>query len=201
MPMATEPYTAIGRVTKTHGLNGEVSVVFDDEASPVVGEGLIVWFVPPPGQMSSSRIVQTRQGPKGTLVSFEGVLTIDQAAPLLAAASLHVPRISPRDGSTRPTVTTPDSRWSTQNEGTWASSHETILTGANDVWVVDGTFGEVLIPVIDDVVLEIDEQGRTIRVALLPGLLEDDNREGRRPHHLPRDVRRADVGIDRRPGT
>jgi len=38
--MATEPYTAIGRVTKTHGLNGEVSVVFDDEASLVVREGL-----------------------------------------------------------------------------------------------------------------------------------------------------------------
>jgi ribosomal 30S subunit maturation factor RimM len=42
--------------------------------------------------------------------------------------------------------------------------------------LLDGAFGEVLIPVIDDVVLEIDEQERTIRVALLPGLLGDDDR-------------------------
>ncbi len=63
-----------------------------------------------------------------------------------------------------------------RSAGTWASCVETIITGANDVWVVDGAFGEVLIPVIDDVVLDIDEQERTIRVALLPGLLEDDDR-------------------------
>ncbi len=43
--------------------------------------------------------------------------------------------------------------------------------GANDVFIVHGTRGEILIPVIEDVVLDLDREARTIRVHLLPGLL------------------------------
>jgi len=50
---------------------------------------------------------------------------------------------------------------------------DVIITGANDVWIVDGPFGEVLIPVIEDVVHEIDEDAMTARVTLLPGLIEE----------------------------
>ena len=49
-----------------------------------------------------------------------------------------------------------------------------IITGANDVWVVVGQFGEVLVPVIDPVVDEVDEESKVIRVHLLPGLLNDE---------------------------
>jgi 16S rRNA processing protein RimM len=52
---------------------------------------------------------------------------------------------------------------------------ETIVTGANDVWVVHGSYGEILIPVIDEVVIEVDEDDRTVSVTLLPGLLEEDD--------------------------
>ncbi len=51
---------------------------------------------------------------------------------------------------------------------------EIMHTGANDIYVVarpEG--GEVLLPVIASVVLEIDAGRRMIRVHLLPGLLED----------------------------
>jgi 16S rRNA processing protein RimM len=49
-----------------------------------------------------------------------------------------------------------------------------IETGANDVWsILDGPFGQVLVPVIDDVILDIDEDSRTCLVRLLPGLIED----------------------------
>ena len=37
-------------------------------------------------------------------------------------------------------------------------------TGANDVWVVRGAGGEELIPAIKQVVLDVDEAARTIRV-------------------------------------
>jgi 16S rRNA processing protein RimM len=45
-------------------------------------------------------------------------------------------------------------------------------TGLNDVWVVQGGAREYLIPVIDDVVREIDRPGRRIVIAPMPGLLE-----------------------------
>jgi 16S rRNA processing protein RimM len=51
---------------------------------------------------------------------------------------------------------------------------DVIVTGANDVWVLrNGPYGEVLIPVIDDVVLEIDEVEGTASVRLLPGLIDE----------------------------
>lgn len=50
---------------------------------------------------------------------------------------------------------------------------EVMCTPANDVWVVDGSrYGEVLIPVIPDVVESIPDEG-CIRVDLLDGLIEE----------------------------
>jgi 16S rRNA processing protein RimM len=44
-------------------------------------------------------------------------------------------------------------------------------TGANNVFVVKGPRGEILLPDTDDVVLEIDFAARNMTVHLLPGLL------------------------------
>ncbi|NLV17019.1 MAG: 16S rRNA processing protein RimM [Syntrophomonadaceae bacterium] len=52
-----------------------------------------------------------------------------------------------------------------------------ISTGANDVYVVqDGKYGEVLIPAIKEVVLEVDSDQGRILVDLLPGLIEEDKK-------------------------
>jgi len=45
--------------------------------------------------------------------------------------------------------------------------------GANDVFVVRGPLGELLIPVIEDVVVELKPDAGRIVVHLLPGLLPD----------------------------
>jgi len=50
---------------------------------------------------------------------------------------------------------------------------EVIETGANDVYVVHGPRGEVLIPAIEDVVRELDLEARRMIVEILPGLLEE----------------------------
>jgi len=50
---------------------------------------------------------------------------------------------------------------------------EVIDTGANDVYVVHGPRGEVLIPAIEDVVRELDLEARRMIVEILPGLLEE----------------------------
>lgn len=50
---------------------------------------------------------------------------------------------------------------------------EVIETGANDVYVVRGPRGEVLLPAIDDCILDIDFDNQTMTVHLLDGLLGD----------------------------
>lgn len=48
---------------------------------------------------------------------------------------------------------------------------EVLETNANNVFVVDGQFGEILLPDINDVVLSIDLQTRLITIHLMDGLL------------------------------
>jgi len=173
--MAEEPYVAVGRVAKTHGLNGEVSVVSDGGASLALLEGCVVWFVPPPREVRSARVLSTRPGPKGVLMSFDGVTSVDQAVSLRGCELLVAARDLPagwmaEDDSDYLGFSVVDAV-----HGVLGRVEETIVTGANDVWVVQGEFGQVLIPVIDDVVLEVDDSKRTIRVELLPGLLEEDD--------------------------
>ena len=52
---------------------------------------------------------------------------------------------------------------------------EVLRTGANDVYVVDGPLGEVLIPAIAEVVRRVDVPGGRIVVRLLPGLLPGED--------------------------
>ena len=51
---------------------------------------------------------------------------------------------------------------------------EVLTTGANDVYVVKGEkYGEVLIPAIKEMVIDIDLTNRRMRVKLLPGLINE----------------------------
>jgi len=51
---------------------------------------------------------------------------------------------------------------------------EVLETGANDVYVVRGPWGEVLLPAVEDVVLELDLEAKRMVVHLLPGMLAED---------------------------
>ncbi|MFD2612975.1 ribosome maturation factor RimM [Paenibacillus gansuensis] len=59
------------------------------------------------------------------------------------------------------------------DEGELLGEIKEILTpGANDVWVVARPNGKpVLLPVIDDVVLDVDVKNKTVRVHIMEGLL------------------------------
>jgi len=174
--MEPEPFVVVGRISKTHGLKGEVSVANAIEAPLHCLEGLEVWFVPPPRGRRTAVVTGVRNGPKGTLLTFEGITSIDDAQALVGCSILvH------GDAVTELPVEHPEQdhigyRVLDAVHGDLGTITEVIITGANDVWVVEGGFGEVLIPVIEDVVDLIDDGSRTVSVRLLPGLLpgEDD---------------------------
>jgi len=50
---------------------------------------------------------------------------------------------------------------------------EILETGANDVYVVRGSYGELLLPAIEDVILELDLEKSQMIVHLIPGLTEN----------------------------
>jgi 16S rRNA processing protein RimM len=61
-----------------------------------------------------------------------------------------------------------------QEKGLLGQLKDIIETGANDVYVVQGEkYGEVLIPAIKQVILDVDLEQKQMQVKLLPGLIED----------------------------
>jgi 16S rRNA processing protein RimM len=171
--MASAGFVRIGRIVKPHALKGEVSVISAVDLPLSFLEGLDVWFVPPPAAGPRvARVSTVRQGPKGPLVGFEGVEDIGAADALRGAEILIKEEDVPSSLDTDE-FDAVGLRVSDVDRGDLGEVVDVIVTGANDVWVVDGPFGQVLLPVIDDVVLAIDEDARVASVRLLPGLLEE----------------------------
>lgn len=148
-------------------------------ASSALAEGLRVWFVPPsPGVPREARISTVRQGPKGPLVSFDAISGIDAASTLVGRELLARHEDLPDEIAEELDDDVIGYRVTDPQRGFLGEIVETIVTGANDVWVVEGPFGEVLIPVIEDVVVDIDDETESVTVALLEGLLPGEGDEG-----------------------
>lgn len=173
--MADAPFVPVGRIVKVHGLNGEVSVAVAAGPPFVLREGMSVWAVPPAAQPRPYRIVRVRQGPKGPLVTLDGITDRHAAEPLRGRTLVADPADLPEGWDIEPEDEI-GLRVVDAERGDIGVIEDVIVTGANDVWVVrGGAYGEVLVPVIDDVVTEIDSDTGIASVRLLPGLLPDED--------------------------
>ena len=174
-----EPTVVVGKVTKAHGLKGEVIVlVFSDN----------------PDRFSAGSSVFREDGremcirasrPNGgrLLVAFEGVGDRN-AAEALRGVTLVVPR------SLLPDLPAGE-YWPHQLGGcevvtesgrTLGAIVDVISNPANDLWVAVDTGGtETLVPAIHEVVVEVDVAGGRVLVRDIPGLTAPDES----PHSSP----------------
>jgi 16S rRNA processing protein RimM len=175
--MSPEPFAPIARVVKTHGLKGELAVEPTPGFEFAPPTGLEVWFVPPPPGVRSGRVENVRRGPRGPLLKVSGIDDIGVAGNVVGS------EIIARSTDLPPAMLEPADvvedglglRVTDVERGLLGEVVEVIVTGANDVWVIEGPFGEVLLPVIDDVVLALDWDAATATVRLLPGLLAEED--------------------------
>ena len=172
--MGFQAFVPVGRVARLHGLDGDLVVLPADEVPFFLERGTRVWFVPP--SLSGVRegvVTDVRETQRGFVVHVAGVDDSRTASPLVGKSvsvrASDVPEVEPSTEVSPVGLTVVD-----VERGALGTVGEVIETGANDVWVVDeGPYGQVLVPVIDDVVLEVDEVSRTATVRLLPGLIEE----------------------------
>ena len=168
-----EPTVVVGKVTKAHGLHGEVVVlVFSDNPERFV-RGSSVFF-------EGGRELRVRASrPNGgrLLVAFEGVADRN-AADALRGITLVVPRSSLPD--------LPEGEyWPHQLEGcevvtesgrTLGAIIDVIANPANDLWVaVDAAGAEILVPAIREVVVDVDLAAARVLVRDIPGLTAPDD--------------------------
>ena len=163
-----EPTVAVGRVSRAHGIQGEVAVLVLSEVEDRFAPGATLWL-----EDGRTLTVESSRPHRGRLlVRFREVRDREQAEGLQRAL-LVVPE------SSSPSL--PEgSWWDHQIEGCAVETdrgralgtvREVIHTAANDVWsVVDGGGRETLVPVLNDVLLSVDVGAKRIVVREIAGL-------------------------------
>lgn len=165
-------YELVARVGKARGLEGEVTAQIAGGLPFCLYEGLEVHVVPPtlygPRDI---RIESVDELSSGQLVlSFESVNCIDDAEQLAGRWLLVALDDLDLDD---------DANWfigcavHDERYGELGQVSELIETPANDVIVVNGPYGEVLVPVIDEVIVEVpQEDGLPIVTHIMDGLID-----------------------------
>ena len=163
---------AVADVGSAHGLRGQLRLRPYQPGAPSLIPGRAV-LLERDGIWHSATVVTAAPHGRGMLLTLDGIADRDAAAELtgmrLLVREADLP--APEEGEFYHhelhgfAMVTTDGR----DIGT---IEETFTTGLNDVWVVRGAGREHLIPIIADVVREIDRAGRRVVIEPMPGLLD-----------------------------
>jgi 16S rRNA processing protein RimM len=174
LPAAPPDPTAIevGEVGSPHGLHGQVRLWPHQPGAPSLAPGRAI-LLERDGRWLAATVVAAAPHGRGMLLTIDGIHDRTAAARLTGMAVRVRAADLPAAGADEFyhhelhgfAMVTTDGR----ALGTIA---DTFATGLNDVWVVRGDGGEHLIPIIADVVREIDRAGRRVVIEPMPGLLD-----------------------------
>ncbi len=170
-------YLLVGRVTRPHGLRGELRVEIITAYPERLGEHACFYLAYPdsPDVVQRYTVLGMRFHKKALLLQLEGCEDRNRAEEFRGML-VQIPvedAVTLEEGEYY-LFQLDDVRVET-DDGEWLGQVvEVIETGANDVYVVRGPRGEVLLPAIEQVVLSLDLEARLMVVHLMPGLLGDD---------------------------
>jgi 16S rRNA processing protein RimM len=161
-------------VLRPHGVRGElrIGIVTDHPERLVQHAHFYLAHPDSPEEAQRYSVEKIRQHKEIALLKLEGCddrneaealrdllvqIPLKEAVPLEEGEYYHFQLVGVR-------VETEDGEWLGQVA-------EVLETGANDVYLVRGPRGEILLPAIADVVLELDLEAMRMVVRLLPGIL------------------------------
>jgi len=128
---------------------------------PLLREGMEVALVPPLLKRDRWHVVRsvTSGDGRGQLVSLSGCDGIGMAQELVGLTILaHVGDL-PSDYLVHDAEALLGRTVEDEAHGTLGTITEVMVGTANDVWVVEGPYGEVLVPVVDEFVVDCGESG------------------------------------------
>jgi len=163
----------IGYVSGTHGVRGAVRVRLDNPDSALLEE-VERLIMARNGECTEYRLASVQWVGRGCFkVQFDGITCGEQAA-ALHGAIVSVPR-----NALPPTTEREFYYFETIGCSVVTTTglpvgivEEVFSNGANDVWVVRDGSVERLVPVIQDIVKQVDLAGRRIVIEAVPGLLD-----------------------------
>lgn len=175
---APEPrYLAVGRVQRPHGVRGEVRVEILTGYPERLGRHAAFYLAHPhsPEAVRRYHVEQLRLHRNVLLLKLGGC-DDRNAAESLRGMLVQIPieDAVPLEEGEYYLYQVIGVQVETEDGEPLGRVIEVLDTGANDVYVVWGPRGEVLLPAIKDVVLELDLDARRLVVRLMPGLLGND---------------------------
>lgn len=173
-PAAGGPaFLAVAKVRRPHGVHGELVVEIYTDFPERLQPGKMVYVSPENKQLTIS---SRRSHNEGLLLGFEGITNPEEAGRYrnrilyILASDMH--ELQEGEFYFHDLLGLNVINESDMSLGTLT---EIMETGANDVYIVTDSAGtELLIPAIPDVVLNVDLEAKTMKVRLLPGLMDDE---------------------------
>ena len=172
-----EDFIAIGRVSKPHGVKGEIRIeYFNPEDLRFFSHYQVIFLQGDEGSPQAYRPISVRPHKKFILAQLEGIRTREEAEQLRGRAVLI-------DPAELPPLEEGEYYWNdilgmrvvTDKGGEVGKVTEILPTGSNDVYVVQKGEKEFLIPATQDVIIAIDIEARTMVIRPLKGLLQEDD--------------------------
>ncbi|WJH33245.1 ribosome maturation factor RimM [Paenibacillus aurantius] len=165
----------VGKIVNTHGIRGELKIVPQTDFPEVrfaKGSELVLLH-PERDETLTVKVESGRPQKNVYLVKFAGMTDINEVEKyrnwLVKVKEEHLVELEEGEYYHHEII---GCRVITDEGEELGTITEILSPGANDVWVVSRPKGkQVLIPVIDDVLLNVDVPGKTVTVSLLEGLL------------------------------
>ena len=167
-------WVPVGRVTRAHGLKGELKFHLFVYGEQVVRGFRRVLLGDEPGQEKEFQIESIRGKGAPFIIKFKGVNSVDEVKPLMGqtvyAAADDFKRLP--EGKFYWFEVEGLSVYDEERKF-YGTIEELIQTGSNDVYVVREGNKELLLPVIDSVVKSVDLKNRKLIFHAIEGLVED----------------------------
>lgn len=170
-------YLTVGRILRPHGVRGELRVEIITDRPERLGQHAYFYLAQPDSPEAVQRypVEKSRRHKKGLLLKLAGCDDRDRADELRGML-VQVPtkEAAPLEEGEYYHFQLIGMRVETES-GEWLGRVVKVLeTGANDVYIVRGPRGEVLLPAVEHVIRRLDPESKLMVVRLLPGTLAED---------------------------
>jgi 16S rRNA processing protein RimM len=173
-----DEFLSIGKITGHHGLKGELKLL------PYGGLDEFEWarvFAEVEGESKSLTVRSVRRQRGHFVIAFEGFKSREETEHLLGS-ELSVPasELTPLPENEFYYADLIGMEVTTDTGTALGAVTRVIDAGAHDVLEINGPAGEVLIPAVEQFILEVDRARRSIKVHLIEGLadgLKDEQKD------------------------
>lgn len=170
----SEKLLEIGKIIGTHGLRGDLKVRLHSEDPEILLATEKIYLHLPSGERLTATPVRQTKHKGQVLLRMQGFESINLVEHMIGGLVML-----PEDQL--PELEDDEFYWTQlrglqvvdRQRGPIGKIQKMFTTPAHDTYVVNGPFGEVLIPAVAQFVLEVDLQGQVMNVDLPEGLIPD----------------------------